>query len=477
MQSTDQPANTSLQWPSLIQLILSLLAAIILIGSAAVIIISTLLQNYPSGFTLVSSTESLMIAASLAFAGLLLLPSAWYAGRQIISPEKEPQYYSHRRDFSWLLTILVVVVVAGALFLGNWSSLNNRLTWLLLPLLNIIATGLPALWLVYIGTRGLIPGSPRRLWGVFAAGLVLGPVVILVLELILLVFMGILALVWVMLNPSLADQLNGLVLRLQAAGPNMEALLKILTPFLLNPGLLFLIFSFIAVLVPILEEAIKPIGVWFLAGQKISPAQGFAYGVLSGAGYGLFENLGNTSGAVSGWALLASMRISTLLLHCFTAGLVGWALVSAWTERRYIRLGVSYAFAVLVHGLWNGLALMSLLASLQGLTSLPLPGYIQYIGALSAFGIIALGILVFFLFIGANTIFRRYALAHMVLPQGVDQPADLTGTDRLTNGEHKLPQADPEGYIGQTKKLDSKSSNSETHDQNTIANENSSKSG
>ncbi len=187
----------------------------------------------------------------------------------------------------------------------------------------------------------------------------LGPVIILILELILLVFMGILAILWIMLDPSTSNQLNGLIFRLQNVAPNIDAILNILLPFLLNPGVLFILFAFISVFVPMIEEALKPIGLWFLAGQKITPAQGFGFGVLSGAGFGLFENLGNTSNGGETWALLASSRISTLLLHCFTAGLVGWALASAWSQRRYLRLGITYTIAVLVHGSWNGLAVLS----------------------------------------------------------------------------------------------------------------------
>ena len=154
-------------------------------------------------------------------------------------------------------------------------------------------------------------------------------------------------------------QLNGLVFRLQNAAPDPQAILNTLLPFLVNPGVLFIGLAFISVLVPLVEETLKPIGVWFLAGQKITPAQGFGYGVISGAGFGLFENLGNTSGGGEVWAVLAASRITTLLLHCFTAGLVGWALASAWSQRRYLRLGITFIIAVLVHGLWNGMAVLS----------------------------------------------------------------------------------------------------------------------
>ena len=426
-QTTNPKAQSQLHWPSLIQFILSALAAFLILGAAVIIAVTSAAQFFIPGSTRSDPTQSFMVAASLAFAGVLVLPSAWYAWKHIAYPEVEPVSRPERRGFGLILTILVLVLEGGALILGNWASQDTHIAWLLLPPLNIIATGLPALWLVYIGTRGLIPGSPRRRWGVFAGGLVLGPVIILILELILLIFMGILAILWVMLDPRTSNQLNGLIFRLQNAAPNIDAILNILLPFLLNPGVLFILFAFISVFVPMIEEALKPIGLWFLAGQKITPAQGFGFGVLSGAGFGLFENLGNTSNGGETWALLASSRISTLLLHCFTAGLVGWALASAWSQRRYLRLGIIYTIAVLVHGSWNGLAVLSAASSLQGLTDVSIPSSLLHIGELSSVGIVALGALVLVLYIGFNAVLRRNL--PLTNPQSSDdgQPPNLPG--------------------------------------------------
>jgi hypothetical protein len=204
----------------------------------------------------------------------------------------------------------------------------------------------------------------------------------------------------------MSSQLNNLIFRLQTVGPNQEAILRILLPLLSHPGILFVGFALISVIIPLIEETFKPIGVWFLVGQKLTPAQGFAFGILSGAGFGLFENLGNTSGSGEAWVLVASTRISTLLLHCLTAGLVGWALTSAWSQRKYLRLGITFTSAVVLHGLWNGLAVLSSISGLEGLTNIPLPADLEEIGRLSAFGIVALGAFNLALYIGFNTRLR-----------------------------------------------------------------------
>ncbi len=411
MQSSSPPEQPSIHWATLLQLILSLLAAVILLGAAVAIVISAISQYFTKAPGASDPTQSLMVAASLAFAGILVLPSAWYAWKHIAQPEIAPALHPERRLVGWILTVMVLILTGGALLLGNWAIQNNRLTWLLLPPLNLIATGLPTLWMIYFGTRGLIQGNPRRSWGVFASGLVLSPLIALILELLLLVFMGVLAIFWIMLNPSLANQFNVLVYRLQSPGQNLNSVLNLLVPFLFNPGIVFILFASFSVMGPLIEEALKPIGVWFLSAQKLSPAQGFAYGVLSGAAFGLFENLGNTSGATPDWALLASARISALMLHSFTTGIVGWALACAWSERRYVRLGVTYAVAVVIHGLWNAMALLNVASSLQSLPNLTLPAYLQPIGSFSTWGIIILGSIVLLLFIGSNAFLRRSQLS------------------------------------------------------------------
>ena len=427
-QPSSQASTSPFNWSSLIQLVLSALAAFLLMGAASLIVVTSAVQYFSRGSSRVDPTQSLMIAASLTFAGVLVLPSAWYAWKHLAFPGLEPAIRPERRGLVLILTLLVLVIVAGALLLGNWVSQNNSLAWLLLPPLNIIATGLPALWLVYIGTRGLIAGLPRRRWGVFATGLVLSPMIILVLELLVLVGIGVLAILWAVLDPSISNQLNSLVFRLQNSAPNMDAILRILLPFLLHPGILFIAFAFVSVIVPLIEEALKPIGVWFLAGQKLTPAQGFGYGILSGAGFGLFENLGNTSGGGEAWAILASTRITTLLLHCLTAGLVGWALASAWGQKRYLRLGITYAVAVLIHGFWNGMAVLSSINSLEGQVNISIPASLQQLGGYSSIGIIALGAFNLVLYVGFSAVLRNGLNGNAQLPTEAEGISNRTGT-------------------------------------------------
>jgi hypothetical protein len=113
----------------------------------------------------------------------------------------------------------------------------------------------------------------------------------------------------------------------------------------------------------LIEEAFKPIGVWLLAGRSLTPAQGLAAGVLSGAGYALFESLFLGSSG-SDWIAVVVARIGTSVIHIFTAALTGWALASAWGQGRYGRLAGAYLVAVLTHAAWNGVALLDVFKNL-----------------------------------------------------------------------------------------------------------------
>jgi RsiW-degrading membrane proteinase PrsW (M82 family) len=82
-------------------------------------------------------------------------------------------------------------------------------------------------------------------------------------------------------------------------------------------------------------------------------------GVISGAGFALIESLLGTAQLLNeSWIIVSSMRFGTTLIHMLASGLVGWGLASAWSQRKYTRLAGAYMAAVLLHGVWNGFAIL-----------------------------------------------------------------------------------------------------------------------
>ena len=232
-------------------------------------------------------------------------------------------------------------------------------------------------------------------------GLVAAPLLSLVAELAALLSFGVL---YLMVNPGLLDVFLGLSQSMPLQSP--EALLEQLEPYLMQPSTLYIVLAFGALVVPLLEELFKPVGVWLLYGRNPSAAQGFAAGLLSGAGYALFENFSLGASAGEDWAMVLSARIGTSLIHILTAGLMGWALSLAWTEKRYLRLALSYMAAVAIHAMWNGTVIISAATELFGTqVSLPEIFYTLSAGAPLIFGVLIIGC--FMLLFGFNASLRR----------------------------------------------------------------------
>jgi len=132
--------------------------------------------------------------------------------------------------------------------------------------------------------------------------------------------------------------------------------LQTFTPYLSNPWLIGIGIGYIAIIVPLIEELFKPLAVWLFGRKLTSPVQGFVLGMLSGAAFSIFESLNASADGSAAWAVIASARAGTGILHIVTSGLMGWGIASAFSEKRYGRLAACYGTAVLLHGVWNAAA-------------------------------------------------------------------------------------------------------------------------
>lgn len=306
--------------------------------------------------------ESLVLLATAnLLAGGLLLPSVYYALCRLAGWKAFDLLHALRPLRPSLLILLLPIVI----LLGTLVVRFTRLAWLFLPGLHILAVGLPVLWLLYVAARDLPLGSAQRMWGVFGSGLVLGPGFILVAELAALLVCAFIAGAAIASQPDLLAQIRSLSIRMPGFSPTQEELLDLFAPYLFRPGVILAALTFAAGIVPVIEEIFKPIGVWLLWGRSLTPAAGFAAGALSGAGYALFESLVMIGGSEA-WPALVIARIGTAILHIATSSLTGWALVQAWNQARYLRLGLAYLGAVLLHGLWNGLTVFAAFGALSG---------------------------------------------------------------------------------------------------------------
>ncbi len=415
METTTGSTGSAVHWPSAIQFGLSLLAFTMLITSGLGLAAAGLIQYFSEPGQEAEGLSLLLRSAGLVLPALLVLPSAFYALLRLLKPGERPAAGGFRLRLPWALLILAFPLV---LWLGN-SVVDLRFAApFLLPLLHLLAIGLPVLWLLHLALRRLPLGSPQRAWGVFAAGLVLSPALIIVLELVALMAVILIAVVFITLQPELAEELQELARRFPAGGQDPEALLEELAPFLSRPLVIYGALVYVAGIVPLIEEALKPLGVWLLVRRNLSPAAGFAAGALSGAGYALFESLALATGGGEEWAFQAFIRSGTGIIHIVTTGLTGYALALAWRENRYVRLGIAYLLSVTLHGLWNGLTVLFSFGSLLegiGAESLPL---LERVVPAFPFAIAYLALTGFVLLLLGNRLLRRPA----ALPESAPTP-------------------------------------------------------
>lgn len=345
--------RNSLHWQSVFQFCLSVVAIMILWGISLISALAGFIEMIQSPAVGFGAMQFSLLSAGAFFIGALVVPSAVFAMERLLNRRIIPFAF----NWNTLRPTRLIFALPFIYIVGYLITKYTELAWLLLPPIHILAIGLPIAWLTYIGLRNLPKGTPQRFWGVFDAGMLLAPLLIFALEFAVIVIIALGGVMVLASNPDALAELTTLVDSFEYAAQSPDVFVELLEPYLFKPATLYIIFTFVAIIVPLLEELIKPIGVWLLFGHKLSPAAGYSAGLLSGAGFALVESLGMSVNSQE-WGVVVAARIGTGAIHILTAGLMGWGLASSWRDRRYSRLPLIYLLAVGIHGLWNGLTLL-----------------------------------------------------------------------------------------------------------------------
>jgi RsiW-degrading membrane proteinase PrsW (M82 family) len=121
------------------------------------------------------------------------------------------------------------------------------------------------------------------------------------------------------------------------------------------PVAITLVVTFV-ILIPFIEELVKPLGVVLMSYRRPSQTQAFLWGLASGAGFALIENIFNTLMTLEGWAFIAPMRIGATAMHCLGSGLIALGWHQLLMKRRPWRLVGAYGLSVTIHAVWNAAA-------------------------------------------------------------------------------------------------------------------------
>ena len=301
-----------------------------------------------AGLMLVIGWTSLLIAVAF----LLAFLSAVFHLQGKVMPALSA---STQRIIQSALFVLWIISILGVILISRYQALNLLTSLLVIPL--VLA---PILFFLWIGARGLSLGNQPRAWGAVAFNFSIMMPVVLTAELILFFFIFIIIVVWLTGQPELLSQLMNFGEQFSTGAMDPLEVEQLLTDLFGRPVFLNGSILLIAVLVPLIEEFFKPMAMWFLAGKRLTPSQGFVGGLIAGACFAMLESLGAVGiPADSEWLILLFGRTGTGLLHVTLSGLVGWGFASAFYNQQWGRAILAYLGAVSIHGLWNFFALLS----------------------------------------------------------------------------------------------------------------------
>jgi RsiW-degrading membrane proteinase PrsW (M82 family) len=126
---------------------------------------------------------------------------------------------------------------------------------------------------------------------------------------------------------------------------------------LLLTGWAFFLLVELAVVAPLLEETLKPLGA--LVARPRSRSEALIFGAAAGAGFAAIENIIYASGSFWGtewWAPISVVRMSGSALHLLGTALITLAVfeLKKPKEQRLISVPGAYGLALGVHAAWNG---------------------------------------------------------------------------------------------------------------------------
>jgi hypothetical protein len=361
-----------------------------------------------------NATAAVTLGLALALAGLAFgLPLAWAGWRGL---QQSPATEWRMPAWGWFFVAFVISLVLGQVALSAGLEF-------VAPIFHILAGALPALMFVSLAThRGADLPSRQRI-GALSWGALGSTGLAITAETILVVAALIAAAIWISItNPRLLASLQEMTLEVQgeldaqALGPIMD--------LFRSPLIMAAVLGSVAIVVPVIEEAMKGLVVPLVMATGATPTrrQAFLLGVVSGAGFALLEGILNGVMALmtpAGWGGLMLVRGGTAAIHCVATGFVALGWYAILVDKKWEQ-GLAYgALGVAIHGAWN------LAAGGQAVTS-----FLGQGAASSGQGLASVAML--------TLMFGVWTFAIVVLVGVSRRPA----TPELTAGPVPLPPAD-----------------------------------
>jgi hypothetical protein len=392
--NTTHVKNT--HWPSTIILVILMIGLLFFLGV-------TFITSILSVFNLIEGAShpanTMIVAFSTGIEFVILLVCTWFVLQKTMG--KESAAVPVKFPFaSWQLIVIPVIVLV-AISIGAVVAFyaNSYLSWFILPVATLLVVVLPIFLYIGLGSNGIEAGPRWRVWGTVGLGLTIGPLLMIVIEVLVLLLVLVLFTVFLSFQPEKLQELQSFF-QLLDQQTDQEVILNMLAPYLSDPRVIAALLGYIALFVPLVEELLKPLAVWLFAKSIAKPSQGFVLGMLSGGAFALVESLNASSESSEAWPFAVGVRAGTSLLHIVLSGIMGYAIVRAFREKTLGHLAATYLAVVSIHGIWNACAI-GLALSASGET-LGKPEWLTTFLPASIAGILVLGMGIFVVLIASN---------------------------------------------------------------------------
>jgi len=429
--------QTGKDWRSILLAIASIGGALMAVALAVIAVVSQAAINFGSSQQNHPLLETVLLASAILFVGALLIPAAFYSLKRLAGAQVAA---STTRQMNFGAGLLVAAVWLGMVALTQIFYGNSILRWITPPFY-ILSIGLPVYFFARLAIGGLNAGSKQRTWGALGSGMILGPSLAMFIELTLILFLLIGVGVYLAFHPELMTAFNSIREQIRNTS-NPDDVLNLITPYLLNPLVIFLALFFFSVIGPVVEESAKSLTTWAIFDHLSSPAQGFVIGALSGTGFGLVESLLASAQPGSSWAVTLLVRGGTTMMHIVTAGLTGWGIAMFHANKRRGWMIGLYGLAMFLHSIWNASVVLIVIGAARmalGVQSRDVLGILLIVLGVAILIVIALsipvalGIINWRLRISASSI--KPAAALSIPPSTPVEEAPRGDEGEKTNGE------------------------------------------
>ncbi|HET7145045.1 MAG TPA: hypothetical protein VFI68_13585, partial [Anaerolineales bacterium] len=170
-------------WPSLLILVIFGVSAALLVALFAGLSMSSFMDLFN---TAGDPAGQMIVAFAYGFELLLLLICCWFVLQRTMGREQASLPFIF--PFAEWQIFAVIGIVVVSVLIGAAASFTEItwLTWFVLPILTILVI-VPPIWLLFgIGTKGIELGSRWHVFTILGLGLTVGPLIMIVLELIVL---------------------------------------------------------------------------------------------------------------------------------------------------------------------------------------------------------------------------------------------------------------------------------------------------